>query len=311
MKTFYALPNAQEISTPIVLTIGNFDGVHLGHKAILNRLNELSKQIKGINIVLTFSNHPSTVLNPDNPTPLLCSLNHKIQLMQQEKIDYLCILPFTKELSELSPEDFLHTIRKSIPFNTLVLGSDATIGKNRAGDRDQITKLSKTLHFDTEYLPDITLEGERISSSKIRDLIQQGQLQQAAKFLGRQFSIYSMVISGTGRGAKIGFPTANICIEGLCTPPRGVYAVHMIHDGKKHDGVANLGIAPTMRTNPNPIFEVHLFDHTENLYGTEVEVFFDQYIRPERRFDDINQLKLQIMQDIQLANQIHKSNVGR
>lgn len=306
MKIAFSLPRTPEAGSLLILTIGNFDGVHLGHKAVLSRVKEVAKENKASTAVLTFSNHPSSVLSPNTPVPLLCSLGHKIHLIEKENIDYLFLLPFTREFSELTVDTFLSNVKHSIPFTTLILGSDATLGKNKEGDRERVKLISKSLRFGVEYLPDTSIDGERISSSKIRDLVQQGKLQQAAKFLGRKFSIYGSVIRGTGRGAKIGFPTANIDIKDLCLPPLGVYAVTMTHNGQHYFGVANLGIAPTLRIDSKPVFEVHLFNHTLNLYGESVEVTFDEYIRPEQRFDGIDQLKLQISKDIRSATEINR-----
>lgn len=306
MKIAYNLPDTPETTFLFILTIGNFDGVHLGHIALLDRVKAIAKEKKALTAILTFANHPSTILSPNQPTPLLCTLNHKIRLLQEQNIDRLFVLPFTREFSEQTVETFLNIVKTAIPFNTLILGNDATLGKNREGDRESVSRLSKSLNFEVIYLPDTSIDGERISSSKIRDLIHQGKLLEAAKFLGRKFSIYAPVISGTGRGSKIGFPTANIDIAGLCLPPLGVYAVTMKYGGHDFFGVANLGYAPTLRKDNKPIFEVHLFDHTTNLYGENVEVTFDHFIRPEQRFDGIDQLKLQIAKDIQSAAQIHR-----
>lgn len=305
MEIVHSLSENLNSSQSFVLTIGNFDGVHLGHKAILTTLKKAASKLKARTAVLTFSNHPSTVLTPDNPVPLLCTASHRIRLLEQEQIDLLILIPFTRELSEQSAEEFLLKLRQSIPFASIILGSDATLGKNRMGDGETVKKLSKSLGFEAEYISDIILEGKRISSRLIRDLIKQGQLEEARKYLGRPFSIYASVASGTGRGLKIGYPTANISVEGLCLPPQGVYAVTLKHAGHKYYGVANLGVAPTLRDDQRPLFEVHIFDHSSDIYGHDVEAIFNGYIRPEQHFGNIDQLRQQIAKDIQAARKIH------
>lgn len=301
MEIAYSLSELETSAQSYVLTIGNFDGVHRGHKAVLAGLKETAARHQARIAVLTFSNHPSMVLTPERPVPLLCTINHKIRLLEQEQIDLLIIVPFTREFSEQSAETFLLQLRKAIPFTSLVLGSDATLGKNRIGGQETVRQLSKSLEFEATYISDITMDGARVSSSQIRELVKRGQLQQAGNYLGRTFSIYGTVRSGSGRGLKIGFPTANISVEGLCLPPLGVYAVTLKHDSQTYYGVANLGIAPTMRNDQKPLFEVHIFDHSSDLYGQNVEAVFNGYIRPEKRFESIEQLREQIAKDIQAA----------
>jgi riboflavin kinase / FMN adenylyltransferase len=301
MKLFHTLEECKEIRDPVALTIGSFDGVHRGHQAILHRVRQVAAEQQGKAAVMTFENHPVTVLHPAQPMPFLCTLAHRINLLEQEKIDILMMLPFTKELSEQSAETFLKNVRINLPFHSLILGSDAVLGKDRQGDPRVIQDLAKTLGFQVEYLPNYSWEGMRVSSSKIRELIKEGALVEAEKLLGRKFSIVSRVTTGAGQGKKIGFPTANIDIEGLCLPPLGVYAVQVIYKGNILPGVANLGIAPTVRRDNKPVLEVHLFDFQEDFYGQPVEIIFIAYIRPEKKFENITQLTTQIAKDIQEA----------
>jgi riboflavin kinase / FMN adenylyltransferase len=307
MKISHELTEDLFEERPVILTIGNFDGVHVGHQAVLARVKEIAQERNLRTVVITFSNHPSKVLRPEHPVPLLCTLEHKLQLIEKAGIDRLILLSFTKELSEQSPETFLNKIQKTIPFSTLVLGSDATIGKNREGDRSFVTELGDKLGFGVEYLEDFTIDGQRVSSSQIRSSIRHGNFFLAEKLFGRPFSIYGCIIKGKNLGASIGYPTANIDVKELCLPPFGVYAVDLYYQGNKLAGIANLGIAPTVRHENTPILEVHLFNQQAALYGAFVEVLFKHYIRPEKRFESVDQLKEQIARDIQKAKDIPAS----
>lgn len=305
MQIAYSLNEVAKSSEPVVLTIGNFDGVHLGHQAVLKHLKQTAKKRRTRSAVLTFSNHPSTVLRPAHSIPLLCTTQHKVKLLEKAFIDLVILLPFTKEFSEQSADLFLQNVKKNLPFQTLILGSDAHFGKNREGDSSTVSTLAKTMGFTVEYFPDYTKEGQRISSSLIREYIQRGQLTQAEDLLGRPYSIYGPVLKGHGKGASIGFPTANLAVNDLCLPPLGVYAVTLKVDELEYIGVANLGLAPTVRHENSPILEVHLFDKHLDLYDKIVDVHFHNFIRSEKQFATIEELKKQIAQDVIKAKHIH------
>lgn len=299
MKLFHHLEDYHIISEkPLAITIGNFDGVHKGHQALLQRVHHIAKENKGYSAAITFKNHPSSILRPSASIPLVCTLEHRLKLIENEGIDFLVLLEFTKEFSEQSAEVFLKTIRTHLPFTALILGPDATLGKNKEGNHAKIEALSHDLQFKVEYLSSYLVNQTPVSSSKIRELIQAGNLKAAEEFLGRKYSIYSKVIKGEGKGKKLGFPTANIEVQGLSLPPLGVYAIRMLSEEQIFDGIANLGIAPTVRTDNIPVLEVHLFDREENLYDKSIEVIFYDYIRPEIRFANLTQLKEQIAKDI-------------
>ena len=287
-----------QLDLPAILTIGNFDGVHRGHASVLQHVVEVAKKENKHSVVITFANHPSEVLRVTQPTLLLCTLDHKIKLLKEAHIDCVVLITFTKELSEQTAEEFLKTVRHAIPYHTLLLGSDAHIGKNREGDKTRISTLAKSMGFSVTYFPDLNHEGQRISSSRVRQCIEQGRLKDAEMLLGRPYSICGPVLKGHGRGAPLGFPTANISVDKLCLPPLGVYAVTLWDEGKPHDAVANLGNAPTVHQERAPLLEVHLFDQHIDLYGHIVDVQFKTFIRPEKRFDTLETLKAQIAQDI-------------
>ena len=263
------------------LTIGNFDGVHAGHKRIIDRLKELSKKPS----VFTFSNHPYEVLQ-GAPKQLLSHPDHKIALLQNLGVETI-VEPFTEAFSKLTPEEFL----RRFEFDHLVLGHDAAFGHNRSGRSAELERLGQKMGFSVEYMDPVRFKDRAISSSYIREVIQKGDLVTALPLLGRPYSIQGKVIKGAGR--KLGFPTANIDVSGLCLPPKGVYQVRV----DDHMGLANLGTAPTFEKTESQL-EVHLFDFEGDLYDKLLDVIFLKFIRPERRFDSKEALIEQIKRDI-------------
>lgn len=306
MQIIHNLNEKAPLQKPVVLTIGNFDGVHRGHVAVLNRVKTVSSEINGETAVLTFENHPAIVLRPSDPIKLICSLPHKIHLLKKNKTDNLILLRFTKEFSQYTAEEFLRSVHACLPFKHLVLGHDATLGKDRKGDRQRVESVAKEIGFQVEYLEPYRLAGAIVSSSELRKLIQNGQLPQVETLLGRKYSIYGRVVTGNSAGRSIGFPTANLDVAELCVPVFGVYAVHLMHDGKMYDAIANLGVAPTVRNDLKPILEVHLLDQQIDLYEQFVEVIFYDYIRSERKFADVNELREQIERDTSVARTLLK-----
>jgi riboflavin kinase/FMN adenylyltransferase len=277
----------------LVLTIGNFDGVHLGHIKILDTMRHEG----GERVLLTFSNHPSVVLRHTH-TKLILKTPAKLDQLSKFGIQTLLTIPFTKALSEQSAEAFLATLRYHVPFTHLVLGHDATIGKDRSGDESEIKRLAKQMNFEVKYVPHTLQDGLPISSSRIRAALQHGTLKEVEKLLGRPYSISGPVQRGAGKGRLLGFATTNLCIEELSLPPLGVYAVKIIHHHHTFKGVANLGYAPTIREHGPPLLEVHILDFDQNLYGDSIEVIFVKYLREEKKFNTLEALQNQITQDI-------------
>jgi riboflavin kinase/FMN adenylyltransferase len=300
MEIVYQLDPSLKSNESIMLTIGNFDGVHKGHQAVLTRLKEIAQHRHKKATVVTFTNPPYTLLHPDQPQQQLCTLAHKIALLDQAGIDRLILLPFTHELSKLSAEDFLKYMHTSYPIDTLLLGYDAVIGKQREGNRDTIKELAASMHFELEYLEPILVDETIVSSSQIRQYIQVGDLHRAELMLGRKHSIYSIIVDGAKIGKKLGFPTANINLKDLdlCLPPLGVYAVVVKIGDESYQGAANIGIAPTVRNSLDPILEVYLFDFAGDLYNRFVEVILYAFIRPEIKFSNLDELKKQIQEDV-------------
>lgn len=294
---------------PLILTIGNYDGVHLGHQVVLQRTVEVARQKQTQSGVITFSNSPGEVLLAA-PAEKLCSTHQKIDLLAALGLDILFLIEFTREFSQQSPEEFLKNLLKKIPFSHLILGHDARFGKNRAGDIEQVQALAKALHFQVEYLPPEKINDRTISSSAIRKEIKAGHLEEANKMLGRSYSIQSLVAKGTGIGKRIGFPTANVQITNYCLPPLGVWAVTIRLAAATHEGIANLGTAPTVQREGAPILEVHLFDHESVLYDQEIEIVFQKYLRAEQRFPSLDALKEQIAKDIEEAKKFFQKTIS-
>ncbi len=282
-----------------VITIGNFDGVHGGHQTVLKEVTSRASQKKTKSIAITFSNHPLSIITPEKTLRMICTLEHKLHLLEKLGIDIVLLLPFTKEFSELAAEDFLKMLFKKANFSELVLGHDAVLGKNREGTKEKVGAYGKELGFEVLYLAPFSLEGVTISSSKIKHAIAEGDFAKASLFLGRPYSIYSHVVKGAGLGEKLNCHTANFPVDSLILPPLGVYSVGFLWRGKMYKAIANLGIAPTVRHDQTPLLEVHLLEPPAlPLLSEQAEVFFHKFIRPEMKFPSLDALKAQIQKDI-------------
>lgn len=286
---------------PHVLTIGNFDGVHLGHLAILQRVKQLSQAHTHPSVVLTFSNHPSEILRPSQVTPFLCHPNYRYRLLKEQGIDQIIVLPFTADIASLSAHAFLNQLHSCLNFSHLVLGHDATIGKGREGNRERVENLAQAMGFKVEYCPPVTVQNAAVSSSLIRHAVQAGKLEEATKLLGKPFSLTGIVVPGLGKGRKLGFPTINIDVAQLCLPPLGVYGVEFLAFGGRFRGIANLGVAPTVRAGGPPLLEVHLLDPCSFQAIGLVETVITSFVRPEKRFSSLEELKRQIAEDISVV----------
>lgn len=302
MKIFQELHEHFVDHLPIVLTIGFFDGVHLGHQKLFKKMNQIKGE-SGYNYALTFSNHPKTVLKPGSSFPLITTLEHKIDLIKEQEVDALFVLPFSEELKEASADDFLSALMESISFTDLVLGPDATIGKNKEGDLDLLKLLGKKYSFKLHQLETFQMKDTPISSTLIRKAIEEGKIEKASQYLGRPYSIIAPLISGQQEGTKLGFPTLNFDIEDLVIPPLGVYKVKARFNSKDHLAVANIGYAPTVQERKIPVLEVHLLNQKSVETNEKVEIVFEKFIRPEQKFHSLDELKNQIQKDINLIQQ--------
>lgn len=293
------LEECVNLKDPLVLTIGNFDGMHRGHCALLKHAKSLMSQ-EGEVLVLTFRNHPSEVLKPEQPIPLLCSLTHKLRLLEQNGIDNILLLSFTRYLAQHSAYSFIENIRQFIPFSHLVLGHDATLGRDRQGNYAIMQELGMEWGFNVHYLKEYRYEGKGVSSTRIRETLQQGNLDLVEALLDRPYSILGHLNSVKEKEKRLDFPTAHVEITGLCLPPFGIYAIDVLYDSKRHQGIANLS-SNIQKEDNHPILEVFLFDSEENWLNREAEVVFKGFIRPEQEFQNRDDLEKQILNDIDFA----------
>lgn len=297
MKIIDSLENLPSIPNPVSLTIGNFDGVHVGHQALLKHVSKRACAKNGQSLAITFSKHPRSILSAKNHASI-CLFAHKCKLLEELNIDFLLTLPFTLEFSEQTADFFLEKIHEKFAFSDLILGQDALFGKNRHATKEHVAILAKRFNFTVEYLNLLEIDNKIVSSSLIRTLIQKGEFEELKKFLGRNYSIYGIIIPGEGKGKTLGFPTANLDVTNLALPPFGVYSITAFVDGQKEKAIANLGIAPTLRNEKTPRLEIHFLNLQKDLYGKHVEVVFDRFIREEKRFSSVEELQKQIAEDI-------------
>lgn len=284
--------------SPVVLTIGFFDGMHLGHQNIFSKVRELKGE-EGIAHTLTFINHPKTYLNPDFPLPLITTLEERVELIKKEECNTLILLEFDEVIKKASADEFLSLLHEHLLFDHLVLGPDATIGHNREGNTDLIQLLAKKFSFEFHLVPYTNVDKERISSSLIREEIKKGDFKKVQSLLGRPYSIKLNQEEGEQIGRNLGYPTLNLNVEGLALPPLGVYKVEVLHEGQTLLGAANLGFAPTIHERMYPVLEIHLLDFQGTVNAESVEVVFLDFIRKERKFSSMDELKEQIQSDIE------------
>lgn len=297
---------------PISIIIGTFDGVHKGHQKIFNEFIKLSKKENLQSTLITFDPHPRKIISKDD-FKLITTLTEKISIIKKYNIDNIIIQNFNLEFSKISYMSFFENLLlKSLNVKLLVLGYDNHFGRNREGNFESIKKIEKKHDFKLIRLEALKENDVNISSSKIRNLIIDGDIYNANKFLGYTFFISGTVINGNKIGSKIGFPTANIFIgnDDKLIPKNGVYAVDISVKGKIYNGISNIGFKPTLNEkNTNISLEVHIFDFKENIYEETVTVFFTKRIRNEKKFNNIEDLKSQIYTDIINANNLLKSRV--
>ncbi|MDP2337644.1 MAG: bifunctional riboflavin kinase/FAD synthetase [Bacteroidota bacterium] len=285
-----------------VLTIGTFDGVHLGHRKIIARLHDLAKLRNGESVIFTFDPHPRKIVAPlESSLRLLTTMEEKIELFEQSGIDHLIIYPFTPEFSQLPYEEFVENILVGqIHTQSLVVGYDHKFGKNRKGDFEFLKSCADRLGFQIEKLDVLLMNESHISSTKIRDAIQHGDFETANTFLGYPFTLHGTVIEGQKLGRKIQFPTANVAASDpdKIIPGYGVYAVQVNIHQKTYKGMLNIGSRPTVNNNADHrSIEVHIFDFNADIYGEHIELIFFKKLREEQNFGSIEALKDQLAKD--------------
>ncbi|MDP2939387.1 MAG: bifunctional riboflavin kinase/FAD synthetase [Candidatus Omnitrophota bacterium] len=296
MQVIYDISKIKQFKKA-VLAIGVFDGLHLGHQLVIKKTVEEAKKINGKTIVLTFFPHPNHVLKPAKYLPFLVSLKHRLKLIEKLGVDVCILVNFTENFSNLSARNFVERfLVKKIKPRKIFVGADFTFGKDKNGNVDLLRKLGDFYGFKTKEIPRLKISGEVISSTLIRGLIKDGNLNKASLFLGRPVSILGKVMKGKGIGRVLGFPTANITNSHEVMPSTGVYAVRVAFNKRKFLGMAYIA-GPRLYKNLKPFLEVHVFNFKKNLYGKEIEVEFYKKIRKEKRFKHQNALRKEIGND--------------
>ncbi|MBF0449223.1 MAG: bifunctional riboflavin kinase/FAD synthetase [Candidatus Magnetomorum sp.] len=305
----------ENIATPFsraVLTIGNFDGVHLGHQRLFARVVETAKKINGTSAAMTFEPHPMKVLQPDGcPFPLITLFEQKMELMEKTGLDILIVIPFNHEFAQISAQSFVQDLLVNrIGIKAMIIGNDYCFGKKREGNVQLLQQYGRELGFDVQVVPWKPVGNKlesRISSTAIRSAVSSGDLDQARAMLGRYYQVRGIVRRGRNRGGRLlGFPTANLQLCDELKPLSGVYAVSVLLQNKSYLGVANIGFSPTFDDQQYTL-EVHLLDFLENIYDKNICVNFIKRLRGEKKFSSIEALSDQIHRDIHDAQIIFAS----
>ena len=301
MKIFHGLENAN-ILRPTVLTLGVFDGLHLGHQRIMQTVVERAKAVNAVATAITFDPHPRAVLHPESAPPLLQTLDQRLANFKVLGIEQAIVVAFDREFAEQPAEDFLtNVVHDRLHAKEVYLGKGFAFGKNRGGNIDLLRQMSENLGFFADEVDEVTLRGKRISSSKIRDLLAEGKINIARRMLGRPYGVEGVIIRGNRRGHTIGFPTANLHPHNRVIPKFGVYATATLIDGKWRRSITNIGVRPTFENTAEPSIETYLFDFDGDLYGDVLRVRFLHRIRDERKFSGVDELKAQIEKDTKRA----------
>lgn len=295
-----------QLSGPVALAIGVFDGLHLGHQEVIRAAQEHAAQHHGHAIVMSFDPHPLSVLRPQAVPRRLCGPRQRLKLLRELGVSGSLLCPFTKDTAATTAQDFVNSLVQACrPLACISVGYTWVFGKNRSGNIHSLMDMGQAHDFAVYGVPPIRVEGEVVSSTLIRDAVAVGDLDRVQRLLGREYSLLGVAVKGRQLARSLGFPTANVALEAEVLPPYGVYAVQAFVEGMWRPGVANLGLRPTVETGETaPLLEVHVFDWAGDLYGQEMEVRLQTFLRPERKFDGIEALTQQIRADVALARRL-------
>ena len=303
MKVHQSIQNFKNSEFTSVLTIGTFDGVHIGHQKIINRLNQIKTGEDNNSVILTFFPHPRSVLNFGDDFKMLNTIEEKIQLLNKFGLDHLIIEPFTKEFSRLTALEFVRDILvNQLHINKLVIGYDHQFGKNREGNFEQLKEYGELYHFGVEEIPAQEIKNVSVSSTKIRKSIEEGDIEKANTYLGYSYLLSGKIIKGEGIGRRINYPTINLYIEEgyKLIPKIGVYIVKTEIETRVVFGIMNIGFRPTLDGKHQTI-EIHLLDFHGNLYGKKMQIHVLKRLRDEKKFDSMESLTEQIKKDEETA----------
>ena len=293
-----------------LLTIGVFDGVHLGHKKLISKLIEQARGRNLLSGIVTFGQHPQDLLSPQKRLSFLSDLDEKIGLLKDEGVDIVVPLSFTAELAHLGARQFVGLLQEHLRMRGLVVGPDFALGRGREGDIDTMRKLSHDMGFSLTVIPPAVIDGEVASSTVIRGALAVGDVVKAQKLTGRPFSLHGQVVCGTGRGAGLGFPTANLDISPTkALPADGVYASRAYVNGKIYPSMTNIGRCPTFGGGERTV-EVYVADYRGDLYSRDLKIDIIDRLRDEKQFDNIDELKEQLAEDVRQGRDMLSSRSG-
>lgn len=301
MRLFHGTDNA-EIQRPTVLTLGVFDGLHLGHQLIMHTVLERARAVGAVPTAITFDPHPRAVLHPESAPPLLQTLDQKVEGFGVLGIEQTIVIRFTEEFSQMPAANFLRdVVNERLQAQEVYLGRGFAFGHNREGNIKLLRKVSKDLGFVAGEVPEVSLRGQRVSSSKVRELLAGGKVNIARRMLGRPYGVEGRVERGKERGHLLGFPTANLHPQNRVIPANGVYVTGTLIEGQWRRSVTNVGMRPTFETTREPSVETFVMDWSGDLYGDVIRVRFLYRLRDERKFDSLEQLRAQIQKDVSRA----------
>ena len=306
MQVLRSISELSRLPGPLFLAIGVFDGVHLGHQAVISTSARHAREAGGTPVVVTFDPHPAKVLRPNDAPHLLTATQHKIALIRDLGVAHLLVLHFDRQFAATAPEEFVRQlVTNSRPLREICVGHEWSFGKGRAGNLALLKQLGTTHDFNVVGVQAVSVNEEVVSSTAIRRAVADGDLTKATQMLGREYTILGTVQAGEGLGRKLGFPTANLSAHSEQFPPNGVYAAEARLSGVLYRGVANLGYRPTVSAGkPERLLELHLFDLNNDIYGEEIEVRFLRYLRPEQKFENVDALAAQISRDVAQARKL-------
>jgi riboflavin kinase/FMN adenylyltransferase len=297
MKIFHGTENAN-IMRPTVLTLGVFDGLHLGHQRIMQTVVDRAKAVGAAATAITFDPHPRAVLHPESAPPLLQTLDQRLANLEVLGLDQTIVIKFDREFASQPAEIFLENIvRERLHAQEVYLGHGFAFGKDRGGNIDLLRSMGEKLGFLAEEVDEVRLRRQRVSSSAIRKLLANGKINLARRMLGRPYGVEGVIIRGDRRGHTIGFPTANLRPHNRVIPKYGVYATATLVDGHWRKSITNIGVRPTFESGSEPSIETYIFDFDDELYGDVLRVRFLHRIRDEKKFSGIDELKVQIERD--------------
>ncbi len=311
MRIFRSIEISEKFKNP-VLTIGNYDGLHLGHRRIVERVKERAREIDGTSMLMTFHPHPLKVLRSGKEVAAITPEDQKEKVIEATGIDVLLVVPFTDEFSRITPEDFVKTLLvEKLAIRGLVIGYDFRFGAAGKGDVALLQKMSSEYGFFVEVMGAIAMDGEKVGSKRVRSLLKDGDVAVVTHMLGRPYMISGEVVRAKGRGRTIGFPTINLQTDYPLIPKNGVYVTEVEMDGERYGAVTNIGHNPTFENGQERSIETFILDFEGDLYGRKVSLYFFERIRDEERFASVDELMARIAVDVETAREYFKKGEGR